>query len=74
MQKLSALQTPRSVKKEKEEVIQVLKQIPLQPAVKTMVTQAVPLQPTEVHGRADVHPAADGGPLARAGGCTQRRL
>ncbi|KAM9630146.1 uncharacterized protein ACIBXB_016689 isoform 1-T2 [Morphnus guianensis] len=28
---------------------------PLQPLVKTVVRQAVPLQPTEVHGGADIH-------------------
>ena len=31
-------------------------EIPLQPVVKTMVRQAVPLQPPEVHGGADIHP------------------
>ncbi|KAK4823596.1 hypothetical protein QYF61_003796 [Mycteria americana] len=30
-------------------------EIPLQPVVKTMVRQAVPLQPMEVHGGADTH-------------------
>ena len=30
-------------------------EIPLQPAVKTMVRQAVPLQPMEIHGGADIH-------------------
>ena len=30
-------------------------EIPLQPVVKTMVRQAVPLQPVEVHGGADTH-------------------
>ena len=30
-------------------------EIPLQPMVKTMVRQAVPLQPMEVHGGADIH-------------------
>ena len=30
-------------------------EIPLQPVVKTMVTQAVPLQPLEVNGGADLH-------------------
>ena len=30
-------------------------EIPLQPIVKTMVRQAVPLQPMEVHGGADIH-------------------
>ena len=50
-------QTPRSVKKEGEEVLQAPEQreIPLQPVVKTMVRQAVPLQPMEVHGGADIH-------------------
>ena len=31
------------------------REIPLQPVVKTMVRQAVPLQPMEVHGGADIH-------------------
>ena len=30
-------------------------EIPLQPVVKTMVRQVVPLQPMEVHGGADIH-------------------
>ena len=30
-------------------------EIPLQPVVKTMVRQAVPLQPMEVHDGADIH-------------------
>ena len=30
-------------------------EIPLQPMVKTMVRQAVPLQPMEVNGGADIH-------------------
>ena len=36
-------------------------EIPLQPMGKTMVRQAVPLQPMEVHGGADIHlqPAED---------------
>ena len=57
----TTLQTPRSVKKEGEEVLQALEQIPLQPVGKTMVRQAVPLQPREVHGGADIHlqPRAD---------------
>jgi len=29
--------------------------VPLQPVVQTTVRQAVPLQPMEVHSRADVH-------------------
>jgi len=50
----TTLQTPRSVKKEGEEVFQA-PEIPLQPMEQTLVRQAVPLQPTEVHGRADFH-------------------
>ncbi|KAK4807231.1 LOW QUALITY PROTEIN: hypothetical protein QYF61_024351 [Mycteria americana] len=34
-----------------------------------MVMQVVPLQPMEVNGGADIHPAARGEPHARAGGC-----
>ncbi|GAB0205660.1 AN1-type zinc finger protein 5-like [Grus japonensis] len=30
-------------------------EIPLQPLEKTMLRQAVPLQPMEVHGGADIH-------------------
>ena len=30
-------------------------EIPLQPVVKTMVRQAVPLQPMDLNGRADIH-------------------
>ena len=30
-------------------------EVPLQPVEKTMVRQAVPLQPTEVHGGTDTH-------------------
>ncbi|GAB0203581.1 hypothetical protein GRJ2_002823700 [Grus japonensis] len=41
---------------------------------KTMVKQAVPLQLMEVHGGAEILPAAHGGPHAGAGGGTQRRL
>ncbi|KAM6188280.1 uncharacterized protein WM294_016059 isoform 1-T3 [Sarcoramphus papa] len=44
-------------------------EIPLQPMVKTIVRQAVPLQPMEVNGGADIHPAAHGGPHDGAGGC-----
>ena len=52
----TTMQTPRSVKKEGEEVLQVPEQrFPLQPMVKTMVRQAVPLQPMEVNGGADIH-------------------
>ena len=42
-------------------------EIPLQPVVKTMVRQAVPLQPMEEHSGADIHTAAEGGPHAGAG-------
>ena len=52
----TTLQTPRSVNKEGEEMLQALEQrFPLQPVVKTMVRQAIPLQPMEVHGGADIH-------------------
>ena len=53
----TTLQTPRSVKKEGEEVLQAPehREIPLQPVGKTMVRQAVPLQPMEVHSGADIH-------------------
>ncbi|OPJ73414.1 hypothetical protein AV530_005771 [Patagioenas fasciata monilis] len=47
--------TPRSVKKEGEEVLQVLEKIPLQAVVQTMVTLDVPLQSVEVHGGAEIH-------------------
>jgi len=30
-------------------------EIPLQPVMKTMVRQVVPLQPMEIHGAADIH-------------------
>ena len=39
-----------------EEMLQALEQrFPRQPVGKTMVRQAVPLQPREVHGGADLH-------------------
>ncbi|GAB0207612.1 acid sphingomyelinase-like phosphodiesterase 3b [Grus japonensis] len=49
-------------------------EIPLQPVVKTMVRQAIPLQPMEVHGGADIHlqPVEDPMPEqvdAPKGGC-----
>jgi len=43
-------------------------EISLQPVVKTMVTQVVPLQSMEAHGGADVHTAACGGHPTGAGG------
>ena len=52
----TTLQTPRSEKKEGEEVLQAPEQrFPPQPMVKTMVRQAVPLQCREVHSGADLH-------------------
>jgi len=52
----TTLQTPRSVKKEGEEVVQVPEQriFPLQLVMKTMVRQAVPLQSMEVHSGGDI--------------------
>jgi len=53
----TTLQTPRSVKKEGGGGAQDAgaKSLPLQLVMKTMVRQAVPLQPMEVHGGADLH-------------------
>ena len=52
----STLQTPRSVQKEGGEGAPGTgAEIPLQPVGKTMVRQAVPLQPMEVQGGADLH-------------------
>ncbi|KAJ7400338.1 hypothetical protein BTVI_106358 [Pitangus sulphuratus] len=52
-------QTPRSVQKEGQEVLQALELWHLQPVVKTVVKtivkQAVPLQPMEDHGGAETH-------------------
>ncbi|PKU45306.1 rna-directed dna polymerase from mobile element jockey-like [Limosa lapponica baueri] len=42
---------------------------PLQPMERTTVTQFVPLQPREDHGRAAIYPAGHGGYCSRAGGC-----
>jgi len=56
----TALQTPRSVKKEGEEVLQVAEQIPLQPLVKTIVKQTAPLQTTVDHVGADIRTASHG--------------
>ena len=44
-------------------------EIPLQPVVKTMVRQAVPLQPMEVYGGADIHLQPVEDPMLGAGGC-----
>jgi len=43
-------------------------EIHLQPMVKTMVWQVVPLQPMEVNGGGDIHPEACEGPHT-TGGC-----
>jgi len=45
-------------------------EIPLQPIEKTMVKQAVFLQPLEDHIRADFYPATRAGCHTRASGCT----
>jgi len=50
------LQTPRSVKKEGEEVLEMSEQsLPLQLMLKTKVRQVAPLQPMEVQSGADIH-------------------
>lgn len=41
-------------------------EMPLQPVEKTVVKQVVPLKLMEVYSGADGHPAAAGGPCARA--------
>ena len=49
----------RPVKKEGEKVLEMPEQrLPLQLVLKTIVRQAVPLQPMEVHGGADYPPVA----------------
>ena len=48
-------------------------EIPLQPVVKTLVRQAVPLQPREVHGGADIYPQPVEDPTPEQVG-SQRRL
>jgi len=58
--KETTMQTPKLVKKEGKEVLHALEQRLVlhaleQPMVKTMVSQAVPLQPMEVRGGADIH-------------------
>ncbi|KAJ7419315.1 hypothetical protein BTVI_26020 [Pitangus sulphuratus] len=44
-------------------------EIPLQPVVKTMVKQAIPLQPMEDHGDEEIHLQTMQETHARAGGC-----
>jgi len=51
----TALQMLGSLKKWQGGVPEAGAEIPLQPVEKTMVRQAVPLQPMEVHGGADIH-------------------
>jgi len=63
-----ALQAPGSVKKEGERCSRRQSRSPLQPVVRTMVKQAVPLQPMEYHGGARFHVAAYGGDHSGAGG------
>ena len=55
--KVTTLRTPRSVKKEGGGGAQDTgaESLPLQPVMKTMVGQVVPLQPMEVHSGADIH-------------------
>ena len=47
-------------------------EVPLQPTVKTMVRQAVPLQPREVHGGADLHLQPGEDPTPEQGDAQQR--
>jgi len=48
--------------------------LPLQLVMKTMVRQAVPLQPMEVHGGADLHLSPWKGAYAGAGGCLKEAV
>jgi len=70
--KETTLQTPRSEEGERGGAPGAGAEIPLQPLVKTIVRQAVPMQPMEVHGGAP--PAACGGPHAGAGGCALKEV
>ncbi|KAF4792380.1 hypothetical protein TURU_121570 [Turdus rufiventris] len=69
----AALQTPRLEKG--QEVLQAEKQIPLQPVVQPMVRKAVPLQPMQGHGGAEIRdsPTTCGDPAPKQVD-TQRRL
>ncbi|GAB0181680.1 EH domain-containing protein 4 [Grus japonensis] len=49
-------------------------EIPLQPMEKTMVRQAVSLQPMEDDGGAEIPPVARGGPHTGAGGCPKEAV
>ena len=49
--------------------------IPLQPLEQTMVRQAVPQQPMEVHGGAEIHlHPVEGGPHTGEGGCLKEAV
>lgn len=61
----TALQTPRSVKKEREGLLQV--QIPLQSMMQTTVRQVGQMKSQEDHGAAEIHHPDCRGPIARAG-------
>jgi len=68
--RVTALQTPRSVKKEGGGGARDAgaESLPLQLVMKTMVRRAVPLQPMEVHSGAEIHlqPVESGGCLKEA--------
>jgi len=51
----TTLQTPRSVQKEEEEVLQVPEEIPLQSNGEDHGAAGCPLQPVEVQAGADLH-------------------
>ena len=65
----TTMQTPRSLKKEGGGAPGARAEIPLQPVGKTMVRQAVPLQPTEVNSGAEIplQPVEDPTPEQVAG-------
>jgi len=50
------------LREEEEAVLQAPEKIPLQPVVRTMVRQAVPVQPMEDHTGTDIHTKVHGGP------------
>ncbi|KAJ7419650.1 protein pxr1-like [Pitangus sulphuratus] len=67
------LQTPRSVKDEGEgDDPGIGVEILLQPMVKTIGRQAVPLQPLKVHGGVDIHLQPMDRAHAGAGGCLKK--
>ena len=67
-------QTPRSVKKEGEEVLQALEQRFPVATEKAIVAQLIPLQPMEVYHEVNCYPASHGGPPATAGGDVLREV